>query len=85
MILRGAVVAACVVAMALAGPRWLRVAQREHYLVDATSRFALRWWTTVPVNLAGLLVAVVGLLLSSRWPATAFATAAVVAVGPIGL
>jgi len=85
MILRGAVVAGCVVSMALAGPRWLRVAQREHYLVDATSRFALRWWTSSPVNVAGLAVAVAGLLLSSRWPACAFATAAVVAMGPIGL
>ena len=34
--------------IALAGPRWLRVAQREHYLVDAVSRFALRWWTAGP-------------------------------------
>jgi UDP-N-acetylmuramoyl-tripeptide--D-alanyl-D-alanine ligase len=85
VILRDAVVAAAVLSIVIAGPRWLRVAQREHYLVDATSRFALRWWTTVPVNLAGLLVAVVGLLLSSRWPATAFATAAVVALGPVGL
>ncbi|HEY5023911.1 MAG TPA: hypothetical protein VII76_02960, partial [Acidimicrobiales bacterium] len=64
MILRGAVVAVCVVSIVVAGPRWLRVAQREHYLVDATSRFALRWWTTVPVNTAGLVVAVAGLLLS---------------------
>jgi UDP-N-acetylmuramoyl-tripeptide--D-alanyl-D-alanine ligase len=85
VILRSAVVAAAALSIVIAGPRWLRVAQREHYLVDATSRFALRWWTTVPVNVAGLVVAVVGLLLSSRWPASAFATAAVVAVGPIGL
>ncbi len=71
--------------MALAGPRWLRVAQREHYVVDAVSRFALRWWISMPVNLAGLAVAIAGLVFSSRWPASAFATAAVVAVGPIGL
>jgi UDP-N-acetylmuramoyl-tripeptide--D-alanyl-D-alanine ligase len=85
MILRSVVVAVCGVAIAVAGPRWLRVAQREHYLVDATSRFALRWWTIVPLNLAGLVVAVAGLLLSSRWPAGAFATAVVVAAGPVGL
>jgi len=85
MIVRTAVVVACAVSIAVAGPRWLRVAQREHYLVDATSRFALRWWTSGPLNLAGLVVAIAGLLLSSRWPACAFATAAVVAAGPIGL
>jgi UDP-N-acetylmuramoyl-tripeptide--D-alanyl-D-alanine ligase len=84
-LLRSTVVAAGVLSIALAGLRWLRVTQREHYLVDATSRFALRWWTRVPVNVAGLVVAVAGLVLSSRWPAAAFATAAVVAVGPIGL
>jgi UDP-N-acetylmuramoyl-tripeptide--D-alanyl-D-alanine ligase len=83
--IRIAVVGACVVATALGGLRWLRVAQREHYLVDAASRFALRWWTGSPVNGAGLLVAVTGLVLASRWAGTAFATAAVVAAGPVGL
>ncbi len=85
MILRGVVVAVCSLSVVVAGPRWLRVAQREHYLVDATSRFALRWWTSVPLNVIGLALAVAGLLLSSRWPAAAFATAAVTALGPIGL
>ncbi len=83
--LRFAVVALGVASVALAGPRWLRVAQREHYQVDAVSRFALRWWTRVPVNGAGLAVAVVGLMLSARWPAGALATAVVVAAGPVGL
>jgi UDP-N-acetylmuramoyl-tripeptide--D-alanyl-D-alanine ligase len=85
VIVRAAVEAACGLSIVMAGPRWLRVAQREHYLVDATTRFALRWWTSVPGNLVALLAAVAGLLLSSRWPATAFATAAVVAAGPVGL
>jgi UDP-N-acetylmuramoyl-tripeptide--D-alanyl-D-alanine ligase len=85
VILRAVVVAACGVSIVVASPRWLRVAQREHYLVDATTRFALRWWTGVPLNLAGLVVAVAGLLLSSRWPACAFGTAAVIALGPLGL
>jgi UDP-N-acetylmuramoyl-tripeptide--D-alanyl-D-alanine ligase len=85
VILRGVVVAACVVSVALSGPRWLRVAQREHYLVDATTRFALRWWLRVPLNAAGLVLAVGGLVASSRWPAAAFATAAVAALGPVGL
>ncbi|HAM00992.1 MAG TPA: hypothetical protein DCQ30_02005 [Acidimicrobiaceae bacterium] len=83
--LDAAVVAAAALATGLAGLRWLRVAQREHYLADAASRFALRWWLKSPTNLALLVVGAAGLVLSSRWPATGFATAAVVAVGPIGL
>jgi UDP-N-acetylmuramoyl-tripeptide--D-alanyl-D-alanine ligase len=85
VILHSTAVALCSLSILLAGIRWLRVAQREHYLVDAVSRFALRWWTRVPVNLGGLGVAVAGLLVSSRWPAGALATAAVVALGPLGL
>ena len=61
------------------------MAQREHYLVDAVTRFALRWWTRVPLNAVGLVLAVGGFLLSSRWPAFAFVPIAVVAVGPVGL
>jgi UDP-N-acetylmuramoyl-tripeptide--D-alanyl-D-alanine ligase len=85
VIIRSVVVAASALSIAVAGIRWLRVAQREHYVVDAVTRFALRWWTRVPVNLAGVCVAVAGLLLSAHWPAFALATAAVVAIGPIGL
>lgn len=84
-ILDAAVVAACSAATAPAGLRWLRVAQREHYLTDAASRFALRWWGGSPVNVIGLVLAAAGIVLCSRWPATAFATAAVVASGPLGL
>jgi UDP-N-acetylmuramoyl-tripeptide--D-alanyl-D-alanine ligase len=32
------------VGSSLGGLRWLRVAQREHYLAGSVSRFALRWW-----------------------------------------
>jgi UDP-N-acetylmuramoyl-tripeptide--D-alanyl-D-alanine ligase len=85
VILRATAVALGSLSIAFAGARWLRVAQREHYLVDAVSRFALRWWTGVPINLALLVVAVAGLLVAPRWAAGAFFTAAVVAVGPIGL
>lgn len=79
------VVAACAASTALAGVRWLRVAQREHYLADSASRFALRWWLLTPANAALLAAAAAGLVLSSRWAASAFATAAVVAAGPLGL
>jgi UDP-N-acetylmuramoyl-tripeptide--D-alanyl-D-alanine ligase len=83
--LGAAVVAACALATALAGLRWLRVAQREHYLADASSRFALRWWLGSPLNLAVLAVAGAGLVASSRWTAAGFAPAAAVVVGPVGL
>jgi UDP-N-acetylmuramoyl-tripeptide--D-alanyl-D-alanine ligase len=83
--LDAAVVATCAASTALAGLRWLRVAQREHYLADSASRFALRWWLRIPVNAVLLTFAAAGLVLSSRWAASAFVTAAVVAGGPIGL
>ena len=83
--LDAAAVVVCALATVPAGLRWLRVAQREHYLADAASRFALRWWLGSPVNLVLVVVAAAGLVLSSRWPATAFATGAAVLVGPVGL
>ncbi|MHB8681973.1 MAG: Mur ligase family protein [Acidimicrobiales bacterium] len=83
--LAAAVVAVCGVAAVPAGLRWLRVAQREHYLVDSASRFAARWWLGSGPNAALLVVGAAGLVLCSRWPATALASAAVVALGPLGL
>jgi UDP-N-acetylmuramoyl-tripeptide--D-alanyl-D-alanine ligase len=73
------------VALIPAGLRWLRVAQREHYLADATSRFALRWWRSSPANIALALGAVVGLALTSRWPVFVVAPAVAAVVGPFGL
>jgi UDP-N-acetylmuramoyl-tripeptide--D-alanyl-D-alanine ligase len=83
--LRWPVVAASGVATLLAGVRWLRVAQREHYLPDSASRFALRWWRSSTLNLVGIVVAVGAMVASGRWPATAVVCAVVVAVGPVGL
>ncbi len=80
-----AALSACVVATVLAGVRWLRVAQREHYLPDATSRFALRWWGSIPVNLVAFVVGGLALVASGKWPAASLVTAVVVAAGPIGL
>jgi UDP-N-acetylmuramoyl-tripeptide--D-alanyl-D-alanine ligase len=77
--------AACVVACVLAGLRWLRVAQREHYLAGAASRFAWRWWVGAPLDASLAAVAVAGALASVAEPATACATAVVAAVGPFGL
>ena len=83
--LRGAAVAGCGLAMALAGLRWLRVAQREHYLPGSAGRFALRWWRLDPFNLAGALLAGAGVVLAYWWPAAALVTAVIVAAGPPGL
>jgi UDP-N-acetylmuramoyl-tripeptide--D-alanyl-D-alanine ligase len=78
-------VGTCVLSTALAGLRWLRVAQREHYLADSASRFAVRWWTSAPVNVALLVVAAGAMVCTGRWPGAAVVTAVVVAVGPVGL
>jgi len=82
---RAAVVAAGAVAALLAGVRWLRVAQREHYLPGSVFRFGLRWWGRDPGNGAAALVALAGLALTWKWPPAGLATAVVVAAGPPGL
>jgi UDP-N-acetylmuramoyl-tripeptide--D-alanyl-D-alanine ligase len=78
-------VACCVAACVPAGLRWLRVAQREHYLAGSSSRFAWRWWGATAVNRAGAAVAVAAAAISLRWPVAGVATASVVALGPLGL
>ena len=79
------VLAACsLVASAAAMLRWLRVAQREHYL-PGVQRFAARWWLTRPVNV-GLAAVAIGAVLASLFaPVVAILAAAVVVVGPLGL
>ena len=78
-------VAVCILACVPAGLRWLRVAQREHYLPGSASRFAGRWWRVTPANGALAAVVVVAMVLSARWPLAGVAAAAGVAAGPIGL
>jgi len=78
-------VVVCVAGTALAGLRWLRVAQREHYLPGACSRFAARWWSVRPGNLALGALAVAAAVLAAWWPIAAVLTGAVVAGGPLGL
>ncbi|MDQ1361718.1 MAG: UDP-N-acetylmuramoyl-tripeptide--D-alanyl-D-alanine ligase, partial [Acidimicrobiaceae bacterium] len=79
------VVAACLLALAPSGMRWLRVAQREHYLAGSSTRFAARWWTVTPLNAALALVALAGAVTSLWWTLAGLATAVAVAAGPIGL
>lgn len=71
------------VAAVPAGLRWLRVAQREHYLPLVT-RFAWRWWISSPLNLALLTLGLAGVAGSLRavWPGFLVALAH---IGPVGL
>ncbi len=78
-------VAVCVVGTVLAGLRWLRVAQREHYLPGACGRFAVRWWMIRPANLVLGALAVAAGVLAVWWPVAAVLTGGVVAAGPLGL
>ena len=78
-------VGACVASCVPAGLRWLRVAQREHYLPGSVSRFAARWWRITPFNAALVVLAVAAAVAAWWWPVVGVVTAAVVAAGPIGL
>ncbi len=69
----------------LSSLRWLRVAQREHYLAGSVIRFARRWWTadSRAVTLAALTAVAV---VASTWqPPAALVAAVAVAMGPPGL
>lgn len=67
-------------------PRWLRIAQREHYIVGSVTRFALRWWLSRPANwaLGGVLVLSVVAAWLGWWEATAVA-GVISLVAPLGL
>lgn len=78
-------IAGCSLATCAGGVRWLRVAQREHYLPGSVSRFAARWWRCSGVNLALVAAGTAGAVTAAIWPLAALVTAAVTVVGPIGL
>ena len=65
--------------------RWLRVAQREHYLPGSVTRFALRWWTSTwgSLGLGALGVAAAAGAIAA-WPLAAV-TGVVGVVAPLGL
>ena len=79
------VVGVCGLATLVAGVRWFRVAQREHYLPGSVSRFALRWWGSRPSNIALGIGAVACAGLAVQWPIAAIGTALAGAAGPLGL
>ncbi len=69
-----------------AGLRWLRVAQREHYLPGEVTRFSVRWWwRTGLVN--GLLdgAALIATLWTTFDARYGFVVPVVAVIGPIGL
>jgi len=66
-------------------PRWLRVAQREHYLPGSVTRFWARWLRGGPANAAlGVLLLLAAVLGAVVGPVLLVCAAAVV-VWPIGL
>jgi len=79
------VLGALVGAIACADIRWLRVAQREHYLPGAGWRFGGRWWLRILVNLGLAATAAATAAAAVAVPAAGFVTAAVIASGPVGL
>ena len=79
-----ALLGACLLAAIPAGLRWLRVAQREHYLAGSVATFAGRWWTSGPLNDV-LLALMVGGLVGSWWSAWWAFLVPAAQLGPIGL
>ncbi|HWG74237.1 MAG TPA: Mur ligase family protein [Acidimicrobiales bacterium] len=83
-------------AAAVASLRWLRVAQREHYLASSTSRFAARWWLAGAgrharsdriflLNSTLAALAVAGLAAGAVVTPVAVVAAAIAAAAPVGL
>ena len=80
-----AIVLLCAVAAVVQSPRWLRVAQREHYVPGSTVRFASRWWASGQLNLV-LAVGVLAAGLSAfSLPLMAVVVGAVTVWAPLGL
>jgi UDP-N-acetylmuramoyl-tripeptide--D-alanyl-D-alanine ligase len=77
--------AVSVVGVLLGGLRWLRVAQREHYLAGSCSRFAWRWWSSSGRNATLVAVGVAGVAVSVVAPEVSGVAGLVAIVGPIGL
>jgi UDP-N-acetylmuramoyl-tripeptide--D-alanyl-D-alanine ligase len=77
------VVFGCVAAAGV--PRWLRVAQREHYLPGSVTRFWLRWLRAGPVNVGLGLVLLASAIVGAVWSPLLFVTAVAVVLWPVGL
>jgi len=77
------VLLACIAACGV--PRWLRVAQREHYLAGSATRFWWRWLRAGPVNLALGLLLVAAAVAGAGWSPALLVSAIAVVVWPVGL
>ncbi|MGI8794455.1 MAG: Mur ligase family protein [Acidimicrobiales bacterium] len=76
---------ACLMAAGFGAVRWLRVAQREHYLAGTVTRFAIRWWWGLGFNRLLLVGVTINVMLSFVSPFFALLVAAPIAAGPFGL
>jgi UDP-N-acetylmuramoyl-tripeptide--D-alanyl-D-alanine ligase len=65
--------------------RWLRVAQKEHYLAGSVTRFEARWGRVAPFNPALAAAALAAAALAIPFPAAGWVVFAAVAVWPVGL
>lgn len=72
------------IASLVAGARWLRVAQREHYLPGVT-RFARIWWTVDVWNMALLVGLVAAVAASMVFSVVAVLAIVLGVIGPLGL
>ena len=81
------VIYALTMVAAVAGaPRWLRIAQREHYIAGSVSRFAIRWWKSSPLNkvLGAMLVLALVVAWAGFWQGS-LAVSIISLLGPVGL
>jgi UDP-N-acetylmuramoyl-tripeptide--D-alanyl-D-alanine ligase len=76
--------AVSLIATVPAGLRWLRIAQREHYLAPSVTRFAGRWWARGFTNRALFVVALAGVI-GSAWSPWLGLLVPLAQVGPVGL
>lgn len=83
--MNAAVILVSATATLFAGARWLRVAQREHYLPGRASRFAARWWFGSGPNAVLSVAVAVGLAGATARPVPGLVAAVAVATGPLGL
>lgn len=82
----GAVALAVAAAGTLCGTvRFLRVAQREHYLAGETTSFAVRWWFSDWPNTLAAAVGLGGAIASASLTGLAIGPGLVAMAGPFGL
>ncbi len=73
------------VALGPALARWLRVAQREHYIPESASTFAIRWWGSSAMNAGLMVLGCAGIVFAAFWPLAALAAGVAGILGPVGL